>query len=53
MDVKIWIYREHERLSNDLHLDTKEQRFYCCSIFYCHSKVFSNGHNSYTFMSVK
>ena len=30
----------------------KEKRFYCCSAFHSHNRVFNNEHNSYPKMSV-
>ena len=46
---------EHERLSNfTLWLtNVKEQRFYCCSTFYRHSRVFYTTHNAHPNMGVK
>jgi len=42
---------EHERLSN-LTLK-KEQRFYCCSTFYSHSRIFYTAQNACPNIGVK
>jgi len=44
---------EHEKPSNfALRRKVKEQRFYCCSTFQNHSRVFKNEHYSYSKTSV-
>ena len=45
----VWVVNEHERLSifTLRHKLKKRNCFYCCSIFHCHSRVWTNVHNSY------
>jgi len=46
------VYNEHETIQHYT-CKVKEQRFYCCSVFHSHSRVFNNEQTSYPKMSVQ
>jgi hypothetical protein len=41
------IFTHYETLHSETQIKAKKERFYCCSIFQIHSKVFNNEHISY------